>query len=182
MAALNIPAQDWVNFGRAWAVDSVAKLQNVDQGVFNTDIFHVTNFTPSGTLRMRLGSNRNGNGADILEFVTVSGGSSANASISRGSGTNGVFELIQVGTGTLQFVTPSGKVSAVIGGNEMWKTDSVNTIIFNNMLHQGSQIAFFNGGSTSKQTVTGSRGGNAALASLLTALANYSLITNSTSA
>lgn len=33
----------------------------------------------------------------------------------------------------------------------------------------------------SKPTVTGSRGGNAALASLLTALANYGLITNSTS-
>jgi hypothetical protein len=43
-------------------------------------------------------------------------------------------------------------------------------------------LAFFNGTATTKQTVTGSRGGNAALASLLTALAAYGLITNSSSA
>lgn len=48
----------------------------------------------------------------------------------------------------------------------------------------GSKIGFFNpaGGPAGKQTVTGSRGGNAALASLLTALANLGLITNSTTA
>lgn len=40
-------------------------------------------------------------------------------------------------------------------------------------------ISFFAGTSTVKQTVTGSRGGNAALASLLTALDAYGLITNS---
>jgi hypothetical protein len=43
-------------------------------------------------------------------------------------------------------------------------------------------IAFFAGATTAKQTVTGSRGGNAALASLLTALAAYTLITDSTTA
>ena len=42
-------------------------------------------------------------------------------------------------------------------------------------------IAFFAGTETAKQTVTGSRGSNAALASLLTALANYGLITDSSS-
>lgn len=41
-------------------------------------------------------------------------------------------------------------------------------------------VGFFGASGTTKQTVTGSRGGNAALASLLTALANYGLITNST--
>lgn len=45
----------------------------------------------------------------------------------------------------------------------------------------GNGIAFFGGTVTAKQTVTGSRGSNAALASLLTALANYGLITNSSS-
>ncbi|HVV25257.1 MAG TPA: hypothetical protein VHF06_37850, partial [Pseudonocardiaceae bacterium] len=43
---------------------------------------------------------------------------------------------------------------------------------------RGSSGDIFN---TAKQTVTGSRGGNAALASLLTALANAGLITDSTS-
>lgn len=44
-----------------------------------------------------------------------------------------------------------------------------------------AEIGFFGTGTTTKQTVTGSRGGNAALASLLTALANYGLITDSSS-
>lgn len=42
-------------------------------------------------------------------------------------------------------------------------------------------IGFFGGAVAAKQTVTGSKGGNAALASLLTALANYGLITDSSS-
>jgi len=43
-------------------------------------------------------------------------------------------------------------------------------------------IGFNNTTPIAEPTVTGSRGGNAALASLLTALANYGLITNSTTA
>ena len=43
-------------------------------------------------------------------------------------------------------------------------------------------FGFFGSTGTSKQTITGSRGGNAALASLLTALANTGLITDSTTA
>lgn len=41
-------------------------------------------------------------------------------------------------------------------------------------------IGFFGSAPAANQTVTGSRGGNAAIASLLTALANLGLITNST--
>lgn len=44
------------------------------------------------------------------------------------------------------------------------------------------KMAFFGATLTAKPTVTGSRGGNAALASLLTALASLGLITNSTTA
>jgi hypothetical protein len=43
-------------------------------------------------------------------------------------------------------------------------------------------VGFYGVGSTAKQTVTGSRGGNAALQSLLTALATIGLITDSTTA
>lgn len=43
-------------------------------------------------------------------------------------------------------------------------------------------LGFFGAGGTTRPTVTGSRGGNAALASLLTALSNLGLITDSTSA
>jgi hypothetical protein len=47
--------------------------------------------------------------------------------------------------------------------------------------HLGTTLGFFNTAATTKATVTGSRGSNAALASLLTALANYGLITDSSS-
>ena len=47
--------------------------------------------------------------------------------------------------------------------------------------HKGSTAGFFNAAAVSKPTVTGSRGGNAALASALTALANLGLITDSSS-
>ena len=48
--------------------------------------------------------------------------------------------------------------------------------------HIGSTAGFFNTAAVAKPTVTGSRGGNAALASLLTALAGLGLITDSSSA
>lgn len=48
--------------------------------------------------------------------------------------------------------------------------------------HFTNKMGFFSTTPISRPTVTGSRGGNAALASLLTALANLGLITNSTTA
>jgi hypothetical protein len=50
-----------------------------------------------------------------------------------------------------------------------------------NFAHTGANVGFFNSAVNAKQTVSGSRGGNAALASLCSALANYGLITDSTS-
>jgi len=50
------------------------------------------------------------------------------------------------------------------------------------MIKFAGAVGFFNATAVGKQTVSGSRGGNAALADLLTKLANYGLITDSTSA
>lgn len=67
--------------------------------------------------------------------------------------------------------------------------DSGNTVLFYVrddggilLSKSGGLVGFYGTSPASKQTVTGSRGGNAALASLLTALANIGLITNSSSA
>jgi len=54
-------------------------------------------------------------------------------------------------------------------------------IDINNDLQIHGNVGFYNTTPATKPTVTGSRGGNAALASLLTALASLGLITNSTS-
>lgn len=56
------------------------------------------------------------------------------------------------------------------------------TVIEKDFWHRGTNAGFYNTSPAAKQTVTGSRGGNAALASLLTALATIGLITNSSSA
>lgn len=54
--------------------------------------------------------------------------------------------------------------------------------IAQDLAHRGTKAGFYNTTPQTKQTVTGSRGGNAALASLLTALATVGLITDSTTA
>ncbi|MDX3637679.1 hypothetical protein PV728_47415 [Streptomyces europaeiscabiei] len=62
-----------------------------------------------------------------------------------------------------------------------WTTD--DSVIVSLMLrHLGTTLGFYGATATTKPSVTGSRGGNAALASLLTALATLGLITDGTSA
>lgn len=53
------------------------------------------------------------------------------------------------------------------------------TATIGDLVHEGANLAFFSGAGTTKQTVTGSRGANAALATLLDALEAYGLITDS---
>ncbi|MEU1134925.1 hypothetical protein ABZ383_34570 [Streptomyces sp. NPDC005900] len=66
------------------------------------------------------------------------------------------------------------------GANE-WTTD--DALVVSLMLrHLGATLGFYGAAAVSKPAVTGSRGGNAALASLLTALAQLGLITDSTTA
>lgn len=50
------------------------------------------------------------------------------------------------------------------------------------LAHRGTKVGFFNTAPATKPTVTGSRGGNAALASLLTALASLGILIDSTTA
>lgn len=69
------------------------------------------------------------------------------------------------------------------GQSTTYLSVSGTTITLNGALdHDGSTAGFFGATPTTKPTVTGSRGGNAALASLLSALATLGLITDSSSA
>jgi hypothetical protein len=73
--------------------------------------------------------------------------------------------------------------SSLMSGNSLslLGTASLNTTV-TATLKVSTLLGFFTAGLQTQQTVTGSRGGNAALASLLTALATYGLITDSTTA
>lgn len=62
-----------------------------------------------------------------------------------------------------------------------WTTD--DAVVVSLMLrHLGTTLGFYGATAVTKPAVTGSRGGNAALASLLTALASLGLITNNSTA
>lgn len=66
-------------------------------------------------------------------------------------------------------------------GPNQWITDDSFTVSLT-FRHLGTTLGFYGAAAVAKPTVTGSRGGNAALASLLTALASMGLITDSTTA
>ncbi|GGQ48878.1 hypothetical protein [Streptomyces asoensis] len=62
-----------------------------------------------------------------------------------------------------------------------WTTDDA-LIVALMFRHMGTTLGFFGAAAVAKPTVTGSRGGNAALGSLISALASLGLITDGTSA
>lgn len=68
---------------------------------------------------------------------------------------------------------------------QLWKQNSAGLTVFgraSEIATNNGTLAFYNGTPTAKPTVSGSRGGNAALDSLCAALATLNLIANSTSA
>lgn len=87
---------------------------------------------------------------------------------------DGSANTVQVGAATASDSAKfyvNGKISA-----------SGEVEINGDLNHDGSNIGFFATAPTTQKTVTGSRGGNAALASLLTHLAAYGLIVDGSSA
>lgn len=76
--------------------------------------------------------------------------------------------------------TVTKEVKKVTGFRQWRKFDSV-TDVFSPITGNSQQIGFFGKPKISQPTVSGSRGANAALASLLTALSNLGLITDSSS-
>lgn len=66
------------------------------------------------------------------------------------------------------------------GTNNMLRIAPDSMSVYVDAIFRG-RVGFFNGSPASKPTVTGSRGGNAALASLLTALSGLGLLTDSSS-
>lgn len=87
---------------------------------------------------------------------------------------DGSADTVQIGAATASDSAKfyvSGKISA-----------SGEVEINGDLNHDGANIGFFATAPTTQKTVTGSRGGNAALASLLTQLAAYGLIIDSSTA
>lgn len=79
-------------------------------------------------------------------------------------------------------MTLNGSGNLLVGTSTDGMTASGSLAVAQDFAHRGSKLGFYNTAPATKQTITGSRGGNAALASLLTALATTGLITDSSTA
>lgn len=93
--------------------------------------------------------------------VTVAGVSSATVGVSGRTIVNGTSSTAQLGDATYTETTVTGTSVKI----------ATTTLI---------PVGFYGASGIAKQTVTGSKGGNEALTSLMTALANLGLVTNST--
>lgn len=127
-------------------------------------------FYNNGTLQFRLSTT-----AGEVEVINGAGGSA-------------ICQVNSTGNGTARMYVAANEthVQSVQGSSANLYLDAYDgTTIYNGMrigaVSGAPRIGFFNGTPAVKPTVTGSRGGNAALASLLTALAGLGLLTDSSS-
>jgi hypothetical protein len=92
------------------------------------------------------------------------------------------LKRFNAGSDTSVPVTLTSPGNLLIGTTTDGMTSGGSLAIAQDLAHRGTKTGFYNTTPVTKPTVTGSRGGNAALASLLTALASTGLITDSTTA
>lgn len=150
-----------------------------------------------GTVRLRRGPSQTGNVLTIhdstpvdrlwvdKDFYLTGNNASVGGAIAVAGDTTNQRALCLTGsnkTDVYAFSLPTGsgglmRLSCVTGGVNVFDVGTDGSL-----RHLSSKLAFFGATTVTKPTVTGSRGGNAALASLITALANLGLITDSSSA
>ena len=122
-----------------------------------------------------------------LAITGVSAGTGAPINIAIPTGN--AFADVVVGTAHWQYGPNAGgggddcfNVYSYTAASIGLSVDSTAKVIAKkDFAHQGTNLGFFNTTPTTKPTVSGSRGGNAALASLLTALAGLGLIIDGSS-
>lgn len=111
-----------------------------------------------------------------LVINTATGGGSLQLIIKDSSDTlNQHFASIQKSNNQTFTISPDEFDGSALA----WSLTPTPRWIVNGAFQSTGDVGFFATAPAAKQTVTGSKGGNAALASLLTALATYGLITDS---
>ena len=122
-----------------------------------------------GTGMLQLAADENGATDVELARIRINGGTNNPALIIEGNETDHILRLDATGS--------TGNASLVLAtmGNDRAALNNVGLALVNGIAVHGATV------SSTQPTVTGSRASNAALASLLTALANYGLIVDSSS-
>jgi hypothetical protein len=131
-------------------------------------------------------------GLTTLGVLTVTSNLTVNGStaLNGNAGVNGTFTV--AGLTTVNTLDVNGDLhlagSATLGNAVSDQIHIPGTLLVvddaefrADLIHKGTFLGLFNKAPTTKQTVTGSRGGNAALQNLCIALDNYGLIVNNTS-
>lgn len=144
----------------------------------------------SGAGPVRLGAAAASQASALLEVLT---GSTTTPLVNvAASGNQSVSIRLANNSGATQWITAAGadsQLTGTVAGDTCMKIGTAGKSFHIGgtasvlEVTQGDALGFFNDATpATKQTVSGSRGSNAALASLLTALAAYGLVTDSSSA
>ena len=115
--------------------------------------------------------------AQTVNMFTASTGAST-YNFATGATANATTKTINIGTAGVSGSTTAINIGSAVSG-------ATNTVAIRGNLTlgtSGGNMGFYGTTAIARPTVTGSRGGNAALASFLTALSNLGLITDSTTA
>lgn len=151
--------------------------------IFSTNSFFVAETYPAMLIEDTSANSGNPNGVPSIEIrcdhnpVRIMGGlpsSAINAQVNVGGGDLQTIRLTtnsNVATGGLVTIDTSNGWMGVLHSNN-WGTVSVQ----NSRTSTTEKLAFYGTAPIAKPAVSGSRGGNAALASLITALANLGLV------
>lgn len=137
----------------------------VSVGTNTTNLVRVGGLVVSSLTDTTIGYQNQGSGKSL----TFNGAAGAQHQVMFREGTADIFRMRYNGT-------PSSPTNELLF--ESYASSAWSEIM--KMTNNG-RLSFFGGTTQDKQTVTGSRGSNVALADLLTALANLGLITDSTS-
>ncbi len=148
----------------------------------DTDIGHI-----GGALNLYTGIGFDSNGLQVFEGIPGSGGGTASHLICQmfgeGGGTPKLAMIGSTGTAWQSLNNVGAHVPAFFTGQYFQFNYDSDFLLFDGtnitFRVQPSKIAFFGATPAAKPTVTGSKGANAALTSLLSALATLGLITDS---
>lgn len=116
-------------------------------------------------------------------LVVTPGASVSSASITVGTSGTGVINF--TGAGGMNIGPGGANAINVLGGTSTSTAALITNVNASGGMqlgNGGNKLAFLGGTPIAKPTITGAKGSNAALASLLAALVNYGLVTDSTTA
>lgn len=160
------------------------------QGVAGQTQAYIRVIDSAGAVRFRLLPNANleigkrtADGHGLLAGDLGSSGSDYFGISHSSNGTSTAYALSQGGAGDTLINAKTGQtVTLRVNNAAMVTVSSTVVTMAGELKHTGSKVGFYNAATVAKQAIAGSRGGNAALADLLTKLATMGLITDSSTA